>query len=495
MSADHDRATDVRVGIFVSLGVLTLLGCVFLIGQERHLFERPAYLRALFSNVAGLKVGAPVRLAGVDIGIVSKIDFPEVDPKADQRVMHPISLRNVKPGAKLKLDQTQFESAMNISLSAHDPAGKLHVEVKLEGKDELGEPLSETLVLWLGKPLGIAVGSGLFRSVEQATVVALDQASPDATIRLGFGRARKITVTMRVTGDVLTRIRHDSIARVETMGLLGDKTIEISMGSSRRPQHVDGDVIRSVDGLDINAAMADAKKWFNDVRGFTAEATSMLQGLGDGDSRDNAMRTLASVRQIAEDIREKEGLVHRLIYDEEIGAEANRLVKDLRHATKRPDRTIGQVDAMVGEVRTGDGLVHELVYGEDGKETLQTARGTLAEAQQLLADVKTKEGILHQLIYDADGGDLVTNLNDASQELKTASSDVKLLVADARDVVAGVKKGEGTLGGLIVDPSVYEDLKTLLGNVRRNDALKTLVRYAITRQDAKAAKTGQVTPK
>jgi hypothetical protein len=33
----------------------------------------------------------------------------------------------------------------------------------------------------------------------------------------------------------------------------------------------------------------------------------------------------------------------------------------------------------------------------------------------------------------------------------------------------------------LVDPSVYEDLKMLLGNVQRNQALRALVRYSIQR--------------
>jgi phospholipid/cholesterol/gamma-HCH transport system substrate-binding protein len=37
---------------------------------------------------------------------------------------------------------------------------------------------------------------------------------------------------------------------------------------------------------------------------------------------------------------------------------------------------------------------------------------------------------------------------------------------------------------LLVDPSVYEDLKVVLGNVERNKALRALVRYSIRRDGA-----------
>ncbi len=55
---------------------------------------------------------------------------------------------------------------------------------------------------------------------------------------------------------------------------------------------------------------------------------------------------------------------------------------------------------------------------------------------------------------------------------------------DMKQIVADVRSGKGTLGALLVDPSVYEDLKLVLGNVERNKALRALVRYSIRRDEA-----------
>jgi hypothetical protein len=41
------------------------------------------------------------------------------------------------------------------------------------------------------------------------------------------------------------------------------------------------------------------------------------------------------------------------------------------------------------------------------------------------------------------------------------------------------------VGALLVDPSVYEDLKAVLGNVERNDVLRALVRYSIKQDEKK----------
>jgi phospholipid/cholesterol/gamma-HCH transport system substrate-binding protein len=63
------------------------------------------------------------------------------------------------------------------------------------------------------------------------------------------------------------------------------------------------------------------------------------------------------------------------------------------------------------------------------------------------------------------------------------AGDVSAMSSDLRAMVSDLRQGKGTLGALLVDPSVYEDLKLLLGNVQRNQALRALVRYSIQRDD------------
>jgi phospholipid/cholesterol/gamma-HCH transport system substrate-binding protein len=68
---------------------------------------------------------------------------------------------------------------------------------------------------------------------------------------------------------------------------------------------------------------------------------------------------------------------------------------------------------------------------------------------------------------------------------------------DLRTIVANVKAGKGTVGALLVDPSVYEDIKAVIGNVERNQVLRAIVRYSIKQDEGKNAEhveTPQVTP-
>jgi len=63
---------------------------------------------------------------------------------------------------------------------------------------------------------------------------------------------------------------------------------------------------------------------------------------------------------------------------------------------------------------------------------------------------------------------------------KNLFSDLGAAAADLRVIMGTIRNGEGTLGALVNDPTVYEDLRTVLGNVKRNYILKELVRYSIS---------------
>lgn len=70
-----DEQIQVRVGAFVAVGLVFLLLIVFLLGSEKNLFEDQYELTARFDDISGLRVGAPVQLAGINVGTVSGINF------------------------------------------------------------------------------------------------------------------------------------------------------------------------------------------------------------------------------------------------------------------------------------------------------------------------------------------------------------------------------------------------------------------------------------
>jgi len=65
------------VGISVAVGIGLAMIVVFFIGRERSLFESRYTLVASFSDISGLRMGAVVQLAGLNVGYVDGVRFPK----------------------------------------------------------------------------------------------------------------------------------------------------------------------------------------------------------------------------------------------------------------------------------------------------------------------------------------------------------------------------------------------------------------------------------
>lgn len=67
------KSSLIRVGLFVVMGGAAVVLAIFLVGKEEGLFRESFVVSAYFNTIEGLRTGASVRLAGVDVGIVDKI--------------------------------------------------------------------------------------------------------------------------------------------------------------------------------------------------------------------------------------------------------------------------------------------------------------------------------------------------------------------------------------------------------------------------------------
>ncbi|HTP63921.1 MAG TPA: MlaD family protein [Geobacteraceae bacterium] len=73
--SDNIAWSQLKVGIFIICALIFLAGGIILMGKQTKLFSPKGELSVIMNDVAGLKVGAPVWLAGVDVGAVMRIRF------------------------------------------------------------------------------------------------------------------------------------------------------------------------------------------------------------------------------------------------------------------------------------------------------------------------------------------------------------------------------------------------------------------------------------
>jgi phospholipid/cholesterol/gamma-HCH transport system substrate-binding protein len=73
--SDNIAWSQIKVGIFIICALIFLAGGIILMGKQTNLFAPKGMVSIIMTDVAGLKVGAPVWLAGVDVGVVTRVRF------------------------------------------------------------------------------------------------------------------------------------------------------------------------------------------------------------------------------------------------------------------------------------------------------------------------------------------------------------------------------------------------------------------------------------
>jgi phospholipid/cholesterol/gamma-HCH transport system substrate-binding protein len=219
-----------------------------------------------------------------------------------------------------------------------------------------------------------------------------------------------LVVTLKVKQEFATRVRGDSIARIGTQGLLGDKLVEISLGSPAEPELAEG-------GWLAGEAATDPQR----ILGAAAEAT------------EHARNVLGRLDEVSQRLL-NEGTIDEL--------------SETARSLRRIARTVEE----------GPGSAHELIYG----------RGLAADAR---AAVRS---------YARGGAAVESAAGRASALVDSVAPQVEHAATDMASVAADVRAGRGTLGGLLVDPTLYEETKRILVNIERNRVLKAVARLVVS---------------
>jgi phospholipid/cholesterol/gamma-HCH transport system substrate-binding protein len=287
---------------------------------------------------------------------------------------------------------------------------------------------------------------------------------------------RRVDVKVELGKRYANRIRTDSIARISGRGVLGDKAIDISMGSGKTDAIPPGGEIPSGSSGELTTLLKHGGEVLENAVAITKDLRRAVNAYSDPALKDDIAATVASFRSIFGRVQNGPGTVHALIYDKQTSQDAQALVARLSAVANRVDQAVNQVDALLEAARTGPGALHALFYDAQGGKAIGELGQAAGELSTLIHDARTSpDGAIHQLVY-GDAKHLFANLGGVAEDLKA--------------ITGTVRSGEGTLGALVNDPSVYDDLRTILGNIKRNFILRELVRITVT-NGGDAQKAGQ----
>jgi len=356
-----------RVILFLVAAVSVLALTVAMLGRSHNLFSRKVMLYTTFGNVSGLTVGAPVRLAGVDVGMVRKIAF--------------------------------------------------------------------------------------FRD---------------------NGKSEQVRVEIAVERSALEHIREDSVAQLASKGLLGDMLINITIGDGDKAELKDGEFITPQEAAGLSQVIEAVESAIADVKTLTSVVTKRVEEVMTPEFGKNVGRIVASTAAVAERIEKGPGTAHALIYEKQLSEDFGAAVASMQGAIDNVQKAVGHVEQILAEAEKGDGMLHALIYEKGGGKTMRELERVAKELADTVEQIRTGNGMIHTLIYEKDRTNLVQDLAAAAKIVRNVAEDVG--------------QGKGTVGGLLKDPTIYQDLKAVLGNIKRNLLLKAVIRMTIEKDELK--KTG-----
>ncbi len=280
---------------------------------------------------------------------------------------------------------------------------------------------------------------------------------------------KRIDVQVEMSSRYKDRVRSDSVARVGSRGVLGDKAIDITLGTAQGDPTPPGGEIQSGTSGDIASLLKRGGEIIDNVTVVTRDLRTVASGYADPRLQKNLAATIASLASILGTVERGPGTVHALIYDGRTSRDVQALIARASDVAVQVDHAAARVDGILASAKDGRGALHALLYDPKGGEAI----GHLGDAAEQLAVLvrdarESKTGAIHQLVY-GDAKDLFADLGRMANDLQSITSKVRA--------------GEGTLGALVVDPSIYDDLRTILGNVKRNVILRALVRLTVSHRD------------
>ncbi len=312
------------------------------------------------------------------------------------------------------------------------------------------------------------------------TVAGLQSGNPVQLNGVNVGRVRSIRlpqdpgesrleVTISVDKRFDERIRADSEARIKTLGLLGDKFIELTSGSPDVPRIERGGEIQAAAATDVDRLLASGEDVVENIVSISVSLREILtrmesgQGLlgelmrprqpGEPSITETMQTLLDTIDRAGRGIEEGKGPIGRLLNDEALG---NRLAQ-----------AVERFDNILAMAEEGEGLVAALLHDPDLRlrveETLTNIESATTRFDGVAEQFESGDGLLPKLLNDEAFANAIT------EELQS-------LLERLDHAVRRFGEGDGTVAKLLEDPSVYEALNDVIIGVNESKLLRWLIR-------------------
>jgi phospholipid/cholesterol/gamma-HCH transport system substrate-binding protein len=343
-SQNQIKWSQLRVGLTVIFASLTLALLLFLMSGTSGLLSHRITLLSFFDNASGLRVGAPVRLSGVDIGNVVAMRI--VQDKDKQLTPVEVVMKvSTKYSFNLRRD----------SVTALDTAGVLgETYLDIDSSQAIGPPAQngDTLPTHIHPDFNEVVRSS------QSTLQNMDALLKRADRILAFAESGKGSLGKLIYDPKL----YDQFS--QTVGEFNGLVDQIAKGRGSLGQLINSNDAynKFVATLDRINAVAD------DLQAGKGTAGKFLK---DPTLYNNANDAVANLKKVSDDINAGKGTLGKLTKDEAL---ANKL-----------DTTLTKLAALTSSLEAGQGTAGKLFKDE---ALYNNANQMLEESRNLVKAIR-----------------------------------------------------------------------------------------------------------
>jgi phospholipid/cholesterol/gamma-HCH transport system substrate-binding protein len=323
--------TELKLGLLSMLALALAMVMIFLLGSAGGFFWQRYSLKVLFQDVAGLKEGAPVRIAGVDVGSVSALEF------IGDRVEVTMEISDTHR------DRVTTES--RATLGSVSLLGEAAVDITPSSQ---GTPIPE----WGYVPTGRQASSFNEVAAEAADGIT------EATNLLKDIRAGRGTVGKLFTDEALYRDLNALVASAERVAT------NVSQGRGTLGRLTNDDALYR----DLNASVQDLNAITARIRNGEG---SLGKFLNDPALANSLTATSQNVEGLTGKINRGEGTMGKLVNETVL--------------YDRLNTTVTQLERFTTTLNQGQGTIGQLL---NDKQLYENINQTVLELREFLAEVK-----------------------------------------------------------------------------------------------------------
>lgn len=300
--------SQLKVGLTVVVASVTLATLIFLMSGTGGLFTKKITLKSYFDNASGLRVGAPVRVSGVDIGNVKTIRIVS-DPKKQQTPVEVTMKISTKYLFNLRTDSVTLLATAGV-------LGETYIDI--DSSIARGPQVKDGSVLFTRDTPDI---QDVVRS-SQGTLQNLDALLKRLDRIVAFVESGKGSIGKLIYDPTL----YNRLA--STVGEFQDLVNKVSEGDGTIGKLISDDELYQK----VNGSVDKLNVIIDDLNAGKGTAGKLLK---DPALYNNANATVTNVKQLTDDINAGKGAIGKIAKDQAFAEKLQNTMNKLSAITDR----------------------------------------------------------------------------------------------------------------------------------------------------------------